>query len=137
MYKGKTKVKEPSRARLFLIGLGISLGTLFGVSLIMSAIAYSSPDPTGKIGIFSLVSLIISSLIAGLLHRRLYRGRGMGMGALTALATTLIMLIFGAIISGGHLGLSAVMNYLSYLGIGLLSALIPHREGGKRKRRKY
>lgn len=137
MYKGKNKVKEPSRARLFLIGLGISLGTLFGVSLIMSAIAYSSPDPTGKIGIFSLVSLIISSLIAGLLHRRLYRGRGMGMGALTALATTLIMLIFGAIISGGHLGLSAVMNYLSYLGIGLLSALIPHREGGKRKRRKY
>ena len=131
MHREKRKIHVSGGGKFFLISLALSLGILLVTSLVMSAIAYSSPDPTGKIGIYSLVSLIVSAAVSGFLISRLSGSGSVGMAALTSLATVLVLILFGAIASGGKLGVSALMNYLCYFGVALLFSLF----GKKRERR--
>ena len=133
MYKGKKQTKTDGRGGLFLMSLGISLGILLAASLIMSAVAYSSADPTGKIGIYSLVSLIVSAALAGFIASRL--SDSVGLSTLTALATVLILILVGAVISGGKLGLGALMNYLCYFGVATLFSLFAKKRVRRHKRR--
>ena len=133
MYREKKQTKKDARGRLFLMCLGISLGILLAASLIMSAVAYSSSDPTGKIGIYSLASLIISAALAGFIGSRL--SDSVGVATLTALATVLILILVGAVISGGRLGLGALMNYLCYFGVATLFSLFAKKRVRRHKRK--
>ncbi len=134
MYKGKKQTHIGARGRLFLIGLALSLGTVLAASLVMSAVAYSSDDPTGKIGIYSLIALVASAAVSGFSVSRLCQSGGAGMTALVSLATVLILMLSGVII-GGKLGLSSVMNYLCYFGVAMLASLLGKKRERRRRRR--
>ena len=131
MHKFKRKLNTATRPRAYLAGLLISVGVLVITSLVMSALAYSSPDPTGKIGIYSLVSLILSAAISGFMVSRFFSDGGIGIALLTSFSVVLILMLFGVIIGGGRLGGGAFMNYLSYFGVALLFTIF----GKKRERR--
>jgi hypothetical protein len=65
-------------------------------------------------------------------------GDGMGFPPIVALSVCLIMLIAGMIISGGHLGGGAFLNYLCYFaGYTLISYVGGDRRGKKRGRFKH
>ena len=134
MYREKRK-KESGKGRFFLISLAISLGVLILTSLVMSLVAYASPDPTGNIGLYSLISLLLSAAVSGFIISGRYGERRIAMTALISLATVLILIIFGMVASGGRLGLGALMNYLSYFGVAVLISLFSKGRQGKRHKK--
>ena len=135
MYKGRKQLKFSGRGGYFLASVGASLGLILAASLIMSAIAYASDDPTGKISVFSLIALIASAVAGGFASAVLSPEYSLGRTAITSLITVLILILAGAIVDGGALGLSALMNYLCYFGISVLTSLFARHRKKRRRRR--
>lgn len=115
--------------------VGISLLCVGIISLIFALAANLSADPTGKIGIFSLIALLISAALAGFVNGAMNRERGVGFFALGALAVVAVMMIACLIMTGGKIGTGAFMNYGCYLGVYMLSTLLAKKRRTKARRR--
>ena len=109
--------------------------TILILTMILAWISISTLDPTGKIGIFSLTSLIISAVISGLFASWQNPTDGVGFSIVSGLGMTLIMLLCGIIASAGRLSGGAFMNYGCYLGTYALLSYIGMRAKDKRKRK--
>ena len=131
------KIKKRGGNALGALALcvGISLLCVGVISLIFALAANLSADPTGKIGIFSLIALLISAFLAGFVNAAMNRERGSGFFALIALAAVAVMMIACLIMTGGKIGAGAFMNYGCYLGVYMLSALLAKKSKSKRHRR--
>jgi peptidoglycan/LPS O-acetylase OafA/YrhL len=121
--------------RTFILGAGTAAVALLVCSLIAAAIAYSDSDPTGKIGIYSLAALIISAAIGGSVTSRLTGDGGVRYAALTSLTVVMVMLLCAVITGGGSPKLSALMNYLCYLGVSVGAAHLARPRKRRHKRR--
>ena len=119
---------------LFLLSLGISAGMLLICALIMAAIAYSGDDPTKNLGLFSLVTLILSAALSGAVISRLRGDGGIKFAGLCSIATVLLMLIIALITERGNIPGSAFMNYGCYVAISLLSAYLGRKREKRRRR---
>ncbi len=135
MNKGRKAAFTKTNGGFFLVSLALSVVLLLAVSLASAAIAYSSDDPTGKIGIYSLVSLIISAAACGFGVSRFKGEGGIAMAALVALSISLLMMTLGAILGGGRLGGSAVMNYLCYFGVAVIFSVLGKKREKRHRRR--
>ncbi len=129
--------KRGGRSAAISLGLCVAASLLCAgvISLILALAANSSADPTGKIGIFSLIALLISATLSGLVNGAMNRERGGGFFALIALAVVALMMIACLIMTGGKIGAAAFMNYGCYIGVYILSALLAKKSKGKRHRR--
>lgn len=119
---------------MYFPALGISLVTLLILSLVSSMIIYAGENPTSNIGIASLATLISSAAVSGIIISRYKGNEGMKVAGLSSLATVLIMLIIGVILSGGKFSPSAFINYGCYVGISLLAAYLGRKRGKRRRR---
>lgn len=119
----------------FALCFGVSILIFILLSIICAAILLSLDDPTAFIGVSSLVVLILSALISGIVSVFLWRDATIGRSALTATLCVLIMLLINVIISSGKISLGAIMNYVCYIGSYLLGALITKHLGGRRRHR--
>jgi O-antigen/teichoic acid export membrane protein len=115
--------------------VGASLLCVGVITLIFALAANFSADPTGKIGIFSLVSLLISAVLSGLITALTNKERGGGFFALIALGTVAVMMVACLIMTGGKISASAFMNYGCYLGAYALSALLGKKRKARPRRR--
>jgi hypothetical protein len=94
-----------------------------------------TPDPTGKIGIFTLIMLIVSSAVSGIFTSWQNPTEKIGFSMTAALGITLVMLLIGIIISAGKLSGGAFMNYGCYFGTYALLSYLGMRAKDKRKRK--
>lgn len=120
----------------FVICLLSSLAFILLFSLIASLITGLSSDPTGMIHIGSFITLIVSAIVSGIFSSSLGKKRGWLFAPLVCLGAILIAMLASLIVKGG-ISTSALMNYLSYAGIYVLSSLwIRRRRSGRGHRRK-
>lgn len=133
-----SKKSGSSVGRCFIICLGFSMVTILILTTILAWISISTDDPTGKIGIFSLISLILSATLSGLFSSSQNPTDGVGFSVIAGLGMTLIMLLCGIIASAGKLSGGAFMNYACYLGTYALLSYIGMRakHNSKRKMRR-
>ncbi|MBO5206977.1 MAG: hypothetical protein J6K44_07625 [Clostridia bacterium] len=118
-------VRGRSAMRILLLNFLWSAGILLVFSLICTFILGMLDNPTESLGLYSLVTLLVSALVAGFVCRR--SSGTLGAALLSLLLTVIVMMLIGVIISGGKLTLSAVMNYLCYFGAGLVGAAIKRK----------
>ena len=130
-----SKKSSRSVGRCFIICLGFSTVTILVLAMILAWISISTDDPTGKIGIFSLISLILAATLSGLFASWQNPTDGVGFSVISGLGMTLIMLLCGIIVSAGRLSGGAFMNYGCYLGTYALLSYIGMRAKDKRKRK--
>ncbi len=124
MLKGKKYIKTDGGAIKFLICFGFSAATVVVSSFIMALIAGGSSDPTGMVGIYSLVAMLISAVAGGIFSGRMRGEGGTVYALLVALAVVLVMLLIAVILCGGKVGGGAFMNYGCYLGVAALAAVL-------------
>ena len=125
--------KRTGVGRCFIISFCSSILVLIAISMIMAAIAMANEDPTGKIGLFSLISLLLSAMISGLLTARLNIDKKLGFSLTVALGVALLMLLAGVIVSAGRMSGGAFMNLGCYFGLFALSAYLGGRKSGHRR----
>ena len=128
-------MKKTGNKYVYLKGLLISVIMLPLFSLLAAFIAYSGEDPTGVIGTYSLIALLLSAAVSGFITSKMKGEGGWRTVLLTALTVVLIMLIAAVIITGGTPEISALMNYLCYIGISVLSGYLalPRKKHRRRK----
>jgi ribose/xylose/arabinose/galactoside ABC-type transport system permease subunit len=102
----------------------------------MAWISSMTPDPTGKIGIFTLIMLIVSSAVSGIFTSWQNPTEKIGFSMTAALGITLVMLLSGIIISAGKLSGGAFMNYGCYFSIYTLFSYLGSKGKGRRRKRK-
>ena len=128
MLKGKKYIKNDGAVK-FLICLAFSAAMIILSSFIMALVASASSDPTGMVGIYSLVAMVVSAVFGGIFSGRMRGEGGVVYALLVSLAVVLIMLLVALIVCGGKIGGGAFMNYGCYLGASALAAI----PGKKRK----
>ena len=129
-----SKRSMSSTTRSFIICIIQSLVTIIILSMIMAAVLMKFKDPTGKLPILALITMLISAAASGFVSSKLNPTGKLSFSLLSALSVTLIMLLTGLVASAGHLSGSAFMNYLCYLAIYALLSYFTTK--GKRHRRR-
>ena len=131
-----SRVQKGSVGRYFIICYIISSVMIVALSMLMSGVALMTKDPTSLIGIFSLLSLIISAALSGFANAKLNPTEKISFPLTVCLAVTMTMLFTGVILSKGHMSLGSLMNYLCYFGIYALLSYFGAKGGRKHKRKR-
>ena len=116
-----------------LLGGAFAFLCYFLTSLLFSAITLSVKDPLGFVGIASIGALFSSAAISSAIISRVRGEGGFLTAILSALLFCLVQLLIGLIVAKGEIGLGAVINYICYMAISALAALL----GKGRKRARY
>ena len=132
MLNVKKYIKSDDGAVEFLICFGFSLAMILICSLIMALVANSSEDPTGKIGIYSLVSMTVSAIAGGIFSSRMRGDGGVLYALLVSLAIVLVMLLIAVITCSGKVSGSAFMNYGCFLATSTLAAIFGKKRNVRR-----
>ena len=120
---------------LFLISMGIAAASLVICAFVMALIAYSGEDPTKKVATFSLLTLIISAAVSGIIISRMKGDGGVKLAGFGSLALMILLLVIALITEKGSVPPSAFMNYGCFVGISLLAAYLGRKREKRRKRR--
>lgn len=136
MLKVKKFAGPNKKIAAFMRGIIISVAMLLAVSLILSIVTEASSDPSAVMGIYSLLSIILSAALSGITVSTVSGEHGIKISALCALMIVLIMMLTGTIVNGGGLPTRGLMNYLCYFAIYLFSALLGKPGKKRRKHRK-
>lgn len=119
---------------VILIETAAAVLTFFAVSFIFTLFASLSENPTSLIGIFSLISLLVSGALFGFVTSRIM-GEGSKLSIpISALCTVLIMIAIGLIWSKGTTHISTLLNYLTYIGVAVIFSYLGRI---RPKRKKY
>ena len=114
-----------------LLGTAFAFLCYFLLSLIFSAITLACPHPLGFISIASMAALFLSGAVSSAVISRVKGESGFLTAVLSSLLFCLVQLLIGLIVAKGDIGLGAIINYLCYMAISALAALIG--KGRKRK----
>ena len=129
----KRKRKEFGLPMLLGIGTLFSLVTVVFTSLLLAIISYFTKNPTSLVGAFSLASLIIAGCVSAFVTVRVNGDGGVPLGILSAVASSLVILTVGLIITKGSLPFSAILNVLAFLSSSILAAAV----GGRKRKKSY
>lgn len=133
MQKGKRSTNYQTPRTLLFTVLFSAVFTVL-VSFIFALAASASEDSTSRLGIYSLLALVVSGVGGGIFTSRL---SGFKMAVLTALSIVLLMLICALIISGGRIPVGAFMNYGCYFGVFAIVGYLARKREGRRRRRRH
>lgn len=123
--RNKRSIGQPGA---LLIGTLASALTLAAVTLIISVILYYTSDPTRHIGLLSTVALIVTGVLCGALIPQIRGDGGRLTAMLSSLLLSLLLLLVGAIASGGRVPLYCFINYSAYVAVTALVASISGRK---------
>ena len=132
--KRSVKGKQRSPLLSVCLGAGLCAFILCGVCLVGAAVCMTMSAPLGAVDPTSLVCLLASGVIAGLLLPRITSGKLL-YSALSALTFALIALAVGTAIGKGHLPIRCPVNYACYMGVSTLCSYLVTRQRGRRRRR--
>lgn len=119
----------------FVFSLLFSTLIIILLTLIFACVANSSSNPSGNLGIYSLISMLLSAAVGGYATGRINKSRGIALSLLTAGSVISVMILVCLISSGGKIPIGAFMNYGCYFGVFALSDLLARRASGKRHKR--
>ncbi len=122
--------KNPLTALLY--SALISIGIIMIMALAAAVLAYFTSDPSGAAPILSLIALLLSGALGGIISVKLFGNTPLFTFIASALSL-IPMIAAGLIIEGGMIGANVFLNYLAYLGITVLSAVITTRLSVKKK----
>lgn len=129
-----SKIKK-SVYSMMLVGVIISVGALLLISFLCATLTYLISDPLSVIGTMTLVSILLSAAISGIIQTRIFGTDGVRIATLTALFIALVMMLIGFISNHGTLPTSGVMNYICYLLTAIFFSVVGRRREGVRKHR--
>lgn len=119
-------------SRFFLSTL-ISLATLLIIAFIFSLIAVRRENSAATTAPYALISIVASGVISGFINSKRV---GIKRAILSSVMCALLLMIIGILISKSAPGLSAFMNYLTFVLTSLVGSYLG-RGGSKRRRRKH
>ena len=116
-----------------LLGALAAILCFLAVSFIFALISSFTENPTSLTGIFSLLSLLTSGAIFGLTASRIIGNGAQRLISISLGISVAVMLLVGVILKGGAIAPSALLNYLAYLGVGVIFAFLGKRRNKKKK----
>ncbi|MBQ9084767.1 MAG: hypothetical protein IJY24_03830 [Clostridia bacterium] len=119
---------------MLLIGLLVALCALLVFTVCLGLYSATTKDPTRLSAVMGLISLLGSGAVAAFVNRRIFGERGFSIALLSALLLSLLLLGIGLIASGGGLPPRCPVNYLCYLGVSLIAALLGKPREKRRRR---
>lgn len=122
---------------MLITGFVVSVAVLLAVSLICALIAHLNADPTSLIGVMTLVSVVASAAVSGVIITRTCGEEGVKISTLSALLIALIMMLIGLISNRGALPTSGIMNYICYLLTSIFFAVVGRVRVGAKKHRRH
>ena len=128
------KTKNMSFGSLILIGAAICLVMLIPVSLILTVISSFLKNPTSATGIISLVCVLISAALSGLVIARISDEGRLPVSALSAVIAVSVMTVIGLLCKGGITTAGVFLNHSAYVALTVISAYFGRP---RRKKRKY
>ncbi len=114
------------------IGTAASLGIIAVLAFLSSLLSSFTADPTSLCAIMSLISLLASGAVYGIISYKLLN-MAVTASLLSALISVIPMLIAGIMIKGGIPGANVFLNYLAFLGTVTLSSSLIRRLGAKKR----
>ena len=124
MAKYKRRAEAPHGVKLLLLGTLSMAITFSALSLIFSFIAYTTVDPLSFLGIFGIAALMITAAATGFSEARLGGEGAFLTTVLSSLLFVLLLLLIGLISGGGAVPIGCIINYLCFLALASLSALL-------------
>ena len=128
MLKNKRRLDHGGVGMKFISCFAISFILIFISALISALIVQGLDDPTSKLGLFSLIAMMVSASVSGIISAKISGESGIRFAMLVALAVVLIMLLINVIASAGKVSGGAFMNYACYMGIASLSATLGRKK---------
>lgn len=129
--KKSTFAKKASPVRRIITGYLIYLLLFPALALIASFICYNTKDPTAKIQLFSLISLLASAAIGGLINGRMC-GKDNFTSAIISCALAALTLFPLGLIAGGKAS-ALLMNAGCYLPVALICSYLAIARKKKQK----
>ena len=116
----------------YLISVLLCWGVTLLLTFISSVAAYYTSDPLSYMWIGAILSTLLSAVISGIIISRFFAGRKLLYSASVSICVVFTMVVLSLILTGGKLTLGGAMNYLTYLGVFILSSYL-----GKGKRHRH
>ena len=117
--------------RAFPIAVLIDGAVYVLTALVAALIVSTVENPSGGVGICSLVSLPVSGVVGGFINARMREDGGFGFSLLAGLAVSLVTMAISLIAIGTVRG-GGIMNSLTYMGGTLAGAFLGGRRASKR-----
>ena len=133
----KHKKKELGLTALILIGMAVSIVTVFAVSFALAVISSMTNNPTALTGAFSLLALILAGLISGFFISRFNGNGGAIVGILSSVIAAAIMLSVGLVWKKGAISYGVLINMLAYVGVSVIASVLGKRKPKKTHKRYY
>lgn len=131
MKKRRNNGKNKSGVYRLFCGIIINALVYTALTLIISVFALLSDDPLQKVRMLSLAALLLSGIISGLWVTK--KHGGMSVCAVSAISFSIIMMLFGVILSKSAPGIGNIINYAAYVGISVLFSKLTSLRRTKRK----
>ena len=124
MAKRRKRGEAPHGVKLLLLGTLFMAITFSLISLLFSFIAYTTVDPLSFLGIFGIAALMITAVSSGFLEARLGGDGSFLTAVLSSLLFVLLLLLIGLLSCGGSVPIGCIINYLCFVAVASLSALL-------------
>ncbi len=121
-------------------GTALAFGIIFNAVLFVIVTFFASliisrfNNPTGSMGMMSMLALYICALISGFSVAK-FKGEGGALpSVMSSLIFTLILLTVGLILSKGGIPFVTAVNYIVYVLLSIGGALIACKRSNRRRR---
>lgn len=119
---------------LYLTSLLVSSLSLIFVAVISSLIINMLKNPLGATDVGSLLVLLLSAALSGLVISRLGGDGKLLSVLLSSLSVSALLMLIGLILSEGAVGGRVILNYLCYIAIAVFAAYLgTFKKKGKRR----
>ena len=136
MIKFRRRLEKGGDGIRFLICLAISVISILTTALIAALIVSRLDDPTSKLGLYSLLAMLVAAGLSGMITVKTGGDGDLRFSVLVSLAVVLLMLLINVIFCKGRVSGGAFMNYGCYFGVASLCAFIG-RKKNKRPRHRF
>ncbi len=132
-YRGR-KPKAGSFTLAFL-GLGICFLSFLILGAVGSGVLMLTKNPIASIAPAFIIIFLLSAAVSGFINSKLSEGSDIG-GALVSGGMLVLMLLIASLIAEhGKVGFGVIINYVCYMLVTLLFALLAKKKGSKHRKR--
>lgn len=133
--KKRKSAEKSSGIRSLIRGILINAAVYTALSLIFTVIAYTSDDPLGCGGYFSIASMIVCGAVCGFAVSK--KSEGAYTAPLCSLIFSLIMLILGICISGKAPRIGSVVSCLIYVAVCIIFSKLASVHAARKRVRRH
>ena len=122
-----------TKGKAIILGVAASLISVLLFSFIFAVISYSTENPSSSVGIFAILTLVLSGALMGAFVSRYKGDGGIGCAVISALAVALVIIIVRTIV-GGSVSIPLFINCACYIAATALCSFLSRPKGKRRHR---